>query len=126
VQSGSGRAVQVKPDQASGWKNVPDHKGTPLEIAIHVPPTYAKGPTYHVLILDSKGSGYDRVIIAPNKDVAQKIAELAEGERSAWIEEKFVDSHGEQKRGRFYFYVIRLQGREDLRLYHSAINTRRT
>jgi len=118
-----GRAVQVKLDQASGWKNVPDHKGTPLEIAIHVPPTYAKGPTYHVLILDSKGIGYDRVIIAPAKDVAQKIAELAEGERSAWIEEKFVDSHGEQKRGRFYFYVIRLQGSEDFRLYHSAINT---
>jgi hypothetical protein len=118
-----GRAVQVKPDQASGWKNVPDHKGTPLEIAIHVPPTYAKGPTYHVLILDSKGSGYDRVIIAQAKDASKKIAELGEGERSAWIEEKFVDSHGEQKRGRFYFYVIRLQGSEDFRLYHSAINS---
>jgi predicted AlkP superfamily phosphohydrolase/phosphomutase len=118
-----GRAVQVKLEQASGWKNVPEHKGTPLEIAIHVPPTYAKGPGYHVLILDSKGSGYDRVIIAPAKDVSQKIAELAEGERSAWIEEKFVDSQGEQKRGRFYFYLIRLEGREDFRLYHSAINT---
>ncbi len=118
-----GRAVEVKLAEASGWKNVPDHKGAPLEIAIQVPPTYAKGPSYHVLILDSKGSGYDRVIISPAKDASQRIAELREGERSAWIEEKFVDSHGEQKRGRFYFYVIRLQGREDFRLYHSAINT---
>jgi hypothetical protein len=101
----------------------PDHKGTPLEIAIHVPPTYAKGPSYHVLILDSKGNGYDRVIISSAKDVSQKVAELREGERSAWIEEKFVDSQGQQKKGRFYFYVIRLQGREDFRLYQSAINT---
>jgi len=118
-----GRAVQVKLDEASGWKNIPGHKGTPLEIAIQVPPTYAKGPIYQVLILDSKGSGYDRVIIAPAKDVSKKIAELSEGERSAWIEESFVDSQGAKKRGRFHFHVVRLQGCEDFRLYHSAINT---
>jgi predicted AlkP superfamily phosphohydrolase/phosphomutase len=63
------------------------------------------------------------VIISPAKDVSQKVAELREGERSAWIEEKFVNSQGDRKTGRFYFYMIRLQGTEDFRLYQSAINT---
>jgi hypothetical protein len=78
------------------------------------------------LVLDSKGSGYDRVIIAPSKDVSLKVADFCEGERSGWIEESFVDSQGGQKQGRFYFHLIRLQGREDFRLYQSAINTAET
>jgi predicted AlkP superfamily phosphohydrolase/phosphomutase len=121
-----GRALKVILEPASGWKHLPGHSGIPLEIEIHVPPTYANGPTYQALILDSKGGGYDRVIIAPSKDVSLKVADLCEGERSTWIEESFVDSQGGRKRGRFYFRLIRLQGREDFRLYQSAINTAET
>ena len=118
-----GRAVQVAFKPASEWKNVPSHSMTPLELTIQVPPTYAKGPTYHVLILDSKGKGYDRVIISPTRDGSQKVADLREGERSGWIESKFVDSQSQQRQGRFYFYLVRLRDREDFRLYQSAINT---
>ncbi|MBN2035055.1 MAG: alkaline phosphatase family protein [Deltaproteobacteria bacterium] len=121
-----GRAVQVTLKPASGWKNLPDHYGIPLEIEIHVPPTYAAGPTYHALVLDSKGSGYDRVLLAQSKDASLNVADLREGKRSAWIEELFVDSQGIQRRGRFYFHLIRLKGREDFRLYQSAINTAET
>jgi predicted AlkP superfamily phosphohydrolase/phosphomutase len=118
-----GRAVQVAFKPASEWKNVPSHSMTPLELTIQVPPTYAKGPTYHVLILDSEGNGYDRVIISPTRDASQKVADLREGERSGWVESKFVDSQSRQRRGRFYFYLVRLRDREDFRLYQSAINT---
>ena len=118
-----GRAVQVALKPASEWKNVPSHSMTPLELTIQVPPAYAKGPTYHVLILDSKGNGYDRVIISPTRDGSQKIADLREGERSGWVEEEFVDSQSQQRRGRFYFYLVRLRDAEDFRLYQSAINT---
>jgi predicted AlkP superfamily phosphohydrolase/phosphomutase len=121
-----GRAVQVSLEAASGWSNVPDHKGMPLEIIIDVPPTYAKGPSYHVLILDYGGGGYDRVIISPSKDLNQAVADIREGERCPWITEDFIDSHGEKRRGRFYFYLVRLGGREDFRLYQSAINTAET
>ena len=34
-----------------------------------------------------------------------------------------MDSRGQQRRGRFYFYLARLRGADDFRLYQSAINT---
>jgi predicted AlkP superfamily phosphohydrolase/phosphomutase len=121
-----GRAVQTTLETASDWINLPPHSRIPLEVEIHVPPTYAIGPTYQALLLDSKGKGYDRVIVASSKDADNKVADLRVGERSAWIEESFVDSQGARRRGRFYFYLVRLSGREDFRLYQSAINTAET
>ncbi len=122
-----GRAVQVRPQPASGWKNAPTHSGTLLEIdGIEVPPTYAKGRTYHVLILDSEGRGYDRVIVSTSKDAARAVADLKLGQRSDWITETFIDSKGEKRRGRFYFHLVRLGGRDDFGLYQSAINTAET
>ncbi|MEW6667684.1 MAG: alkaline phosphatase family protein [Thermodesulfobacteriota bacterium] len=122
-----GRAVQVTLRPASGWKNLPDHSGPALEIeSIDVPPTYAKGRTYHVLVLDSEGRGLDRVIVSPVKDVSRAVADLREGRRSAWITESFIDSKGETRKGRFYFRLVRAGGREDFRLYQSAINTAET
>ena len=117
-----GRAVQVVLKSASGWSDVPDHRGQPLEIEIDVPPTYAKGPHYNVLVLDSKGSGYDRVIVSPTKNASQKVAEITEGKRSDWITETFVDSSGKKTKGRFYFHVVR-SAADDFKLYQSAVNT---
>lgn len=122
-----GRAVQVKPRPAAGWKNVPQHSGTPLEVeGIQVPPVYAKGLTYHVLILDSAGKGYDRVMVSPSKDAGKSVADLRVGERSAWLTESFTDSKGQMRRGRFYFHLVRLSGPDDFGLYQSAINTAET
>jgi predicted AlkP superfamily phosphohydrolase/phosphomutase len=117
-----GRAVPVALVAASGWSNVPEHRGIPLEVAIEVPPAYARGPSFRVLVLDSKGAGYDRVLVSPTKDASQAVADLREGARSPWITRTFFTDEGE-RRGRFYFYLIRLGGREDFRLYQSAINT---
>jgi predicted AlkP superfamily phosphohydrolase/phosphomutase len=102
---------------------VPQHHDTAFEISIDVPPVYAKGLSYHVLVLNSQGRGLDRVIVAPGKDVSRAIADLKEGERSPWITETFESSTGERKKGRFYFYLAKLQGRQEFRLYQSAINT---
>lgn len=118
-----GRAVQVKLQPASGWKNIPVHSGDLLEIEINVPPTYAQGRTYQVLILDSRGAGIDRIMISPSKDAALAVADLQPGHRSSWITESFIDSKGERRQGRFYFYLIQAGGGEDFRLYQSAINS---
>jgi len=122
----SGRAVQVRLQPASGWKNAPAHSGALLEIGIEVPPTYAKGRSYHVLIMDSEGRGYDRVMVSPSRDAAVAVADLRLGQRSDWITESFVDSKGEKRRGRFYFHLVRLGGPEDFGLYQSAVNTAET
>ncbi len=121
-----GRAVQVVLQTAGGWSNIPQHTGEPLEITIEVPPTFAKGHKYYALILDSRGAGYDRVIVSASKDAARPVADLGTGERSPWITERFIDSEGNEKRGRFYFHLLRLNGRGDFRLYQSAINTAET
>jgi len=122
-----GRAVKVNFRHAEGWDNLPHHRGTPMEIeAIEVPPTYAKGLTYHLILLNSEGRGYDRVIVSPSKDAARAVADLREGQRSPWISEAFIDSRGEKRRGRFYFHLIRMGGPDDFRLYQSAINTAET
>ena len=121
-----GRAVQVRLQPASGWKNAPAHSGALLEIGIEVPPTYAKGRSYHVLIMDSEGRGYDRVMVSPSRDAAEAVADLGLGQRSDWITESFVDSKGEKRRGRFYFHLVRLGGPEDFGLYQSAVNTAET
>jgi predicted AlkP superfamily phosphohydrolase/phosphomutase len=118
-----GRAIQVHPQPAKDWTNIPPHSGTPLEVVIEVPPTYAKGLKYHVLLLDSKGNGYDQVLIARSKDAAEEITTLYKGEKSTWISETFTDAEGKFKAGRFYFYLVELDGPATFKLYQSAINT---
>jgi len=118
-----GRSIQVHPQPAKDWINIPRHSGTPLEVAIEVPPTYARGLKYHVLLLDSKGNGYDRVLISRSKDAADVVTKLHKGEKSAWISETFTDAGGNFKSGRFYFYLVKLDGPASFKLYQSAINT---
>ena len=118
-----GRAVQVHPQPAKGWKNIPSHSATPLEVAIEVPPTYAKGSTYHLLLLDTGGHGYDRVLISRSKDAAEAVTTLKTGEKSAWISETFTNAAGQLHAGRFYFYLVKLDGPDSFKLYQSAINT---
>jgi len=118
-----GRAIQVRPQAAEGWSHLPRHTGAPLELSIDVPPTYAGGPRYHVLLLDSKGAGYDRILISRSKDAAAAVAILQSGEKSNWISETFTDCDGNLKKGRFYFYLIQLKGPGAFKLYQSAINT---
>jgi predicted AlkP superfamily phosphohydrolase/phosphomutase len=118
-----GRSIQVRPQPAKDWANLPPYNRTPLEIAIDVPPTYANGPQYHLLILDSNGSGYDQVVISRSKDAAEAVTTLKPGEKSDWLNETFTDSEGKFRKGRFYFYLIQLDGPDSFKLYQSAINT---
>jgi predicted AlkP superfamily phosphohydrolase/phosphomutase len=118
-----GRAVVVQPTRASGWINAPKSRNPILEAEILVPPTYITSIPYHVAIYDSRGEGYDRVLIAPNKNGAASVADLALGEMSDWIVQSFETPEG-KRRGRFRFQLIGLTA--DARrfsLYVSAINT---
>ena len=118
-----GRSVHLKPKPAKNWTNLPSYNRTPQEISIDVPPTYAKGVRYHVLLLDSKDSKYDQVIISRSKDANEAVAKLKPGEKSGWINETFTDSDGKFQRGRFYFYLVNFEGTDSFKLYQSAINT---
>jgi predicted AlkP superfamily phosphohydrolase/phosphomutase len=118
-----GRSVQVRFQPANNWTNVPQQSRSPLEISIEVPPTYAKGIKYHVLLADSKDGDYDQIVISRSKDANQAVAKLRPGEKSDWIDETFTDAEGKFKKGRFYFYLVKLDNPDSFRLYQSAVNT---
>ncbi|MEW6263209.1 MAG: alkaline phosphatase family protein [Thermodesulfobacteriota bacterium] len=118
-----GRAVKVNLEPAAGWVNLPPYKGQAWECAMDVPPTYAQGRRYHVLLLDVPPAGTGRVIVSPAKDAAKAVADLRPGQRGPWLTETFLTASGERQQGRFYFHLVKLDGPDDFRLYQSAINT---
>ena len=117
-----GRAVVVEPKPADGWANLPRSHASALEFQITLPPTYATGIDYHVAVLDSRGSGYDQMLVCRTKDASAPVARLRQGERSAWLTETFGARDG-VRHGRFYLHLLHVDDTPRLRLYASAINT---
>lgn len=117
-----GRAVVVKPVEATGWSNLPHSNRPPLEFKITVPPTYVKGYDMNVLMV-AEGIGYDRVIISENKDAAACVTSIRKGEKGPWITKNF-DARDRNRDGRFRFQLVDISPDGSfLKLYQSAINT---
>jgi len=118
-----GRMVVITPRPAQGWSGLPEGGPAPLEFTVEVPPTFARGRPYYVLLLGREAVGYDRVLVAKEKDAAFPVAELRVGETSGWITETFHTESG-PRRGRFRFQLVALSpDGSDVRLYATAINT---
>ena len=115
--------VPVTLTKAEGWKNLPETHSTPLETTIDVSgrsvmiwtekgweslekPSFKEGREthvlHHLLIVDSEGSGYDKAIIAREKDASKPLAILKPHEWSGWIYEKLEKRVGEAEK-RFDF-----------------------
>ena len=94
-----------------------------MEIQIQVPPTYAKGPLYHAVMVGSAGKGYEKLIISRTKNAEDAVAVLTPGERSRWLTETFTNVEGQFCKGRFYFHLVELSGPDRFKLYQSAVNT---
>jgi len=91
--------VRVRP--ATGWQNAPASKRPPLEVPLTMQPLTRGQPRmlrgkvgtpkpYHALIYAQGDAGYDRVLVAPDKDAAKAWAVLAEKEWSDWWTDSFV------------------------------------
>jgi hypothetical protein len=63
-----GRMVVVTPQPAQGWTGLPEGGPPPLEFTVEVPPTFARGRPYYVVLLGRDAVGYDRVLVAREKD----------------------------------------------------------
>ncbi|MCP5515081.1 MAG: alkaline phosphatase family protein [Spirochaetales bacterium] len=119
-----GRAVQIFPKPASDREKAAESKLQPLEFSIEVPPVYAKGLSYHVLIISKTGEGYDSVKIFKSKTDDKPIAELAVSEKSELQYEVFTDRDGHKRKGRFRFELIDLSSDgKTCKLFAWAINT---
>jgi len=121
-----GRAVQVKPEKANGWKNLPESHKPVLEFEITVPPTYVEGYKMHVIIYASKPEGYDRMLISESKDASKAVTDIKMGEYGPWIVKRFK-ARDYERDGRFRFQILELSpDGEHFKLYQSAINTAET
>ncbi len=108
--------------KAEGWKNLPNSKSPPLEGEIYVEPKVGgKGVTYQVLLLDTKGTGYDACLIAKEKDASKALCILKPGEWSRWFREVF-EVEGIKKVCTVRFKLIELsRDGTKFRLYRSQV-----
>ncbi|MCL5075977.1 MAG: alkaline phosphatase family protein [Chloroflexi bacterium] len=121
--SGLPNTDKIDLQPAREWQNLPCSAGAgPLESALRiVPKIQGEDRQFHLLVVDSVGQGYDRVIICRERDYQSKIAETSVGEWSDWVLEPFV-VEGQQRTGTVRFKLVELSkdGRR-LRLYRSQI-----
>ncbi len=133
---------QINLKKANDWNDVSREGSTSLEGTIEVKSKSVSSSVvnYYLLIIDSKGEGYDRAIISLDRSRRKAVAELAVGEWSGWIREEFealiprysrhregnqiVYEHPPAKRyiGTFRFKLIELNpDASSFRLYRSQI-----
>lgn len=119
---GSPTVVDLK--EPSGWSNVPSAKKV-VEAELSFKPSGARfemdNPVWQMLMLDTNGGGYDRIIVCDGKDAASPMADLKVGDWSPIITKEFKTEAG-VKKAAFTLKLLALSGdAQDFRLYHSAI-----
>lgn len=128
-------STQTNIQPASGWKNLPETNSVPLETSISfaaiekrtimgrvLKDEYStKKSTYHILILDTRGEGYDKIIMSKSKNVDEQVTQLSVGRWSRWIFEKFF-KNGKFVKGVFRAKLIELsKDAQHFRLYTTQI-----
>jgi len=108
--------------RAEGWASLPESCSEPLEAEVRVEPRRPGRPvTYHVLVVDSRGEGYDTCLICRSKDASKALCELRVGEWSPWLREEFVVK-GARVVGTVRFKLVELSPNGSrLRLYRSQV-----
>jgi len=112
----------IKFHEAHGWEGLPESKKKPLEASLAVTPK--KGGetiTLQILLIDSIGQGFDRVLISTDKTQKGVFANIGVGEWSPWKVCSF-NIKGIKKDGPLRFKLIELSPNgKNFRLYRSQI-----
>ena len=118
------RSVQPIPAlrPASGWENLPPSQSPPLESIIEIHARLGGDVnTFYLLVVDSRGRGYDCVQICREKDGSAKIAETAVGQWSDWAIEPFqIDGRKQDASIRLKLMELTPDGK-NLKLYRSQV-----
>ena len=100
------KKLEFKP--AKQWKNLPISKRPVLEADLEVKPKEnGKGVKYSLLLLESEGKGYDKILLYKSKDTAKVLDTLKEGKWTRWHREKFIVG-SKEKIGTVRFKLIEL------------------
>jgi predicted AlkP superfamily phosphohydrolase/phosphomutase len=115
------KAIQIGLAPAQGWQNVLEAKDVleaelPLQYRNVHQPVHTQ-VTWHMLVLDPTGDGYEEVILSESKDADKAFARLRQGEWSPKLSREFKTSEGIVAAE----YRVKLEGLasdlSDLRLY---------
>jgi predicted AlkP superfamily phosphohydrolase/phosphomutase len=114
--------IDLRPPE--GWSNLPAAARI-LEADLVLRPVGGwhalNPPAWHMLVLDSEGTGFDRVLVCEAKDAASPIAMLAPGQWSRILRREFQTAVGSGPCA-FALKLLELSpDAQDLRLYHSSI-----
>ena len=119
------RASQIELTEAKEWENMPAHKRAleaPLKIIFPMAYYPVEEPIWWLLVLDTKGKGFDKVILAKEKDAGSPMAEISQGEWSGRIRETFETDKG-AKDALFMVKLVELsRDAAKLRLYFTPIS----
>jgi len=114
-------ATNIKLTPAKNWVDAPKSKSTPLEAKVSYYTYRGKGKVLRMLIIDSHGSGYDKVILSKSKELKENIGTLTVGEWSSWLFENFETADGVRE-GTVRFKLFSLEkDASELRLYATQI-----
>jgi len=115
------RTHQVTFAPAEGWKNTPTTHSPALGTTLPICPMGGEKKIFHVLIIDSQGEGYDKLLLAEEKDATHTLCEISEGEWSDFLKTDFITREG-KKEGNFRVKLVELsKDAKKLRLYSSHI-----
>ncbi|HUV43243.1 MAG TPA: alkaline phosphatase family protein [Dehalococcoidales bacterium] len=108
----------------SGWSNLPPAKQA-LEATITFHPLSGlykmSDLVWYMLVLDTSGKGYDKVLISDSKDASSPMAELSEGQWSRIIRRDFETEAG-NKKAAFAMKLLKLSDdAQDIRLFHTPL-----
>lgn len=83
-------AQKVELKRATGWSNAYRSQSEPLEGVIEVRSKSTKSrQAFNILIIDSEGTGYNKMVISRSKEAGDTVAKLSVGDWSEWLREKF-------------------------------------
>jgi len=110
--------------EPSGWSNMPPARRA-LEADLVFQPRLSRyhmdDPVWHLLVLDTRDEGYDRVIVCDGKDAGSPMGEMKVGQWSPIVTRQFQTEAG-SKRASFAMKLLGLsKDAQDLRLLHSDI-----
>ena len=105
---------------AEGWSNLPASHAPPLETTLEIHARLGGDVTsFGVLAVDSRGRGYDKVVICREKDGAARVAEAEVDAWSDWAIETFqIEGRDQRASVRFKLLELSPDGTQ-LKLYRT-------
>ncbi|MCG3169271.1 MAG: hypothetical protein CALGDGBN_00789 [Pseudomonadales bacterium] len=123
-QPAAAEPMRIRLGAPAGWSNLPAAR-TVLAAELVLRPRGGWEPVeprnWQLLVLDTQGNGFERVLVCTAKDGATAFAELSAGQWSPVLRQEFVTASGVQPCA-FALKLLALSpDAGDLRLYHSAL-----